>query len=443
MAIDPVDGVKVVTVAELLQEPLIIPPYQRPYSWTPKTALQLTEDIRNAFKKYYDPGASEKLPYILGTVILHKDRNGLNIVDGQQRILTLFLLRKLLSQPQSGLLETNGEPSAAISLVRVAIASEVAEIISDQRSRMLDFLIHQCQLIRIETNDADEAFRIFDSQNYRGKALLPHDLLKAYHLREMAGVSPEVKIDIVEGWQNVPDEKLDRLFSTYLWRIRCWARGASAPHFTASLIDAFKGLSKMHLDSPFAQYHIRAQKGVGPRDEDAGNTGWYSGHGRFQLDAPIIAGQAFFDTTKLMLQELATLQEDANNTDRIMPFVSFQRNNNGEYVEVNSKARYRYVSELYLAALLFYKNRFGDENISQAKQILFRWAYALRIERERVQLKSVDNRASGKDGPGSAFVYIRNAVRSSELRNLPTPVGVNRENQNFEKDLWEVLSPIA
>ena len=30
-----------------------------------------------------------------------------------------------------------------------------------------------------------EAFQLFDSQNARGKALDPHDLLKAYHLREM------------------------------------------------------------------------------------------------------------------------------------------------------------------------------------------------------------------------------------------------------------------
>lgn len=39
--------------------------------------------------------------------------------------------------------------------------------------------------------DISEAFQFFDSQNARGKALYPHDLLKAYHLREMAGVSEE------------------------------------------------------------------------------------------------------------------------------------------------------------------------------------------------------------------------------------------------------------
>ena len=29
-----------------------------------------------------------------------------------------------------------------------------------------------------------EAFQLFDSQNNRGKSLEPHDLLKAYHLRQ-------------------------------------------------------------------------------------------------------------------------------------------------------------------------------------------------------------------------------------------------------------------
>ena len=40
------------------------------------------------------------------------------------------------------------------------------------------------------TDDVDEAFRVFDSQNYRGKALAPHDLLKAHHLREMREETP-------------------------------------------------------------------------------------------------------------------------------------------------------------------------------------------------------------------------------------------------------------
>ena len=57
MAIDREKGVSVVTVGDLLNEDLTIPPYQRPYSWEPATALQLFDDIREAFK----PGARRQM----------------------------------------------------------------------------------------------------------------------------------------------------------------------------------------------------------------------------------------------------------------------------------------------------------------------------------------------------------------------------------------------
>lgn len=41
------------------------------------------------------------------------------------------------------------------------------------------------EVVVITVEKQEEAFQLFDSQNSRGKALYPHDLLKAYHLREM------------------------------------------------------------------------------------------------------------------------------------------------------------------------------------------------------------------------------------------------------------------
>src|SRR5690606_4166226 len=61
-----------------------IPNYQRPYKWTNKNVHQLIDDILT-FK--------EKPAYRLGTVVYHLDEGGkLNIVDGQQRTLTLLLI---------------------------------------------------------------------------------------------------------------------------------------------------------------------------------------------------------------------------------------------------------------------------------------------------------------------------------------------------------------
>ena len=55
----------------------------------------------------------------------------------------------------------------------------------DEKKRFVDALKDIIEVIVITVDKESEAFQLFDSQNSRGKALYPHDLLKAYHLREM------------------------------------------------------------------------------------------------------------------------------------------------------------------------------------------------------------------------------------------------------------------
>lgn len=69
---------------------LTVPEYQRPYKWTARNAIQLLDDIIEAKN-------SDKEVYRVGTLILHRDKDGegnavYNIVDGQQRIITFSLL---------------------------------------------------------------------------------------------------------------------------------------------------------------------------------------------------------------------------------------------------------------------------------------------------------------------------------------------------------------
>jgi hypothetical protein len=46
----------------------------------------------------------------------------------------------------------------------------------DGRVGLAAFIEQRCTLVQVVTDDEDEAFRFFDSQNYRGKPLKPHDL---------------------------------------------------------------------------------------------------------------------------------------------------------------------------------------------------------------------------------------------------------------------------
>ena len=68
----------------------IVPLYQRAYAWETKERLQLIDDI-------CDCDADE---YFLGSLVVNKridtDKNIYEVVDGQQRLTTLYILLKCL-----------------------------------------------------------------------------------------------------------------------------------------------------------------------------------------------------------------------------------------------------------------------------------------------------------------------------------------------------------
>lgn len=79
--------------------------------------------------------------------------------------------------------------------------------------------------------DISEAFQFFDSQKCPGRDLAPHDLLKAFHLREFAGHEANLKAEAVAHWERLPSDELANLFALYLYRVRQWAEGKSARYF--------------------------------------------------------------------------------------------------------------------------------------------------------------------------------------------------------------------
>ena len=70
----------------------VIPNYQRPYSWGKDVCYQLYSDITDAFLSKDD--------YFIGNVVMAKgmdDKKRPNVVDGQQRLITLWLFLKVLT----------------------------------------------------------------------------------------------------------------------------------------------------------------------------------------------------------------------------------------------------------------------------------------------------------------------------------------------------------
>jgi hypothetical protein len=167
-----------------------------------------------------------------------------------------------------------------------------------------------------------------------------------------------------------------------------------------------------------ARYHLAAQAAVPVlaawQDVQKDSAAEYRDvqRTRFQLDAPLTAGRSFFEMVTFMLTELRQLR-----TEFYEPTWQEFASTDDEFREKPGRSRLRYVSELYLAAALYYSNRFGEAETAEARERLFRWAYALRVNQTRVLFRSVDNLAR-LSGAESAFWLIRNTSSPTELRRL-------------------------
>lgn len=74
-------------------ENFVIPPYQRSYSWEYDQCSQLYCDLTDAFEE-------NKKDYFIGNIIIAKsatERTNRYVVDGQQRLITIWLILRILS----------------------------------------------------------------------------------------------------------------------------------------------------------------------------------------------------------------------------------------------------------------------------------------------------------------------------------------------------------
>lgn len=90
---DPDRTLKVKYIPELKYH-FRIPAYQRGYRWERKQVRQLLDDIENSSERFY---------YIQPIVVAPNDSEGLDLIDGQQRLTTILLIYKILNDKKQGL----------------------------------------------------------------------------------------------------------------------------------------------------------------------------------------------------------------------------------------------------------------------------------------------------------------------------------------------------
>ncbi|EGR1125701.1 DUF262 domain-containing protein [Vibrio cholerae] len=77
-------------VSELLDESFFIPAYQRGYRWTKRQVTELLDDIKE-FQKQSEEGPKSAF-YCLQPIVVKKHGDSWELVDGQQRLTTIFII---------------------------------------------------------------------------------------------------------------------------------------------------------------------------------------------------------------------------------------------------------------------------------------------------------------------------------------------------------------
>ena len=379
-------------VGELLKKGnLRIPSYQRPYKWNRKHIRNLFYDLRDAMGKK---------EYQIGSVILHDNDRYLDVVDGQQRLISISLFLHLLDDLENYKGAKQLLSSAVFGELSCYHASEnynewenLTQLVGENQAKdICNFLLENCSVsvITISQERLSEAFQLFDSQNNRGKALEPHDLLKAYHLRKEDTEDER----IVEKWEQFVEDKnlsLKELFDKHLFRMRRWSRGetgltnkryGSYLRFTEDFIDDFKGVD-LNQNFPYLELYRHIENLP------------------MSITMPIIDGSKFFEYIESAYETIKEHKDFLNDE------LGFSDEPEGEEKNLaypegmlniynSSKGRYLKCHNIFLNICSLFADRFGKEELSkEIVETLFIWSYYPRVKSKAIYDATVGNYVAG------------------------------------------------
>ena len=262
---------------EIIRLSLSIPNYQRIYCWEENNVKCLLDDV------FEHVSANNKTPYRLGTIILHSHDNKFDIIDGQQRLVTLALLLSEIGI-KTGLL--NEKFTSQRSIEHIAYNKHIIhEYVQrhlnsyDYVEKLLDTL--EFSVLVLNNTSIDLAYTFFSNQNSRGVALTDYDLLKAHHLRYIPAAHEQQSKHAAEVWNKMIEKGRNdndqttlpdyvRTLDTYIYRLRKWMR-------------------KKDCDDSTSNYRIKREYEAAPIVEEIPSYGE-----KFYFNEPIQGGTHFF-----------------------------------------------------------------------------------------------------------------------------------------------------
>lgn len=422
------------SINELLKMEIDIPDYQRPYKWTIQNIEELLGDISTAINQaglYRTP-----FKYRVGTIILHKNEHGIfDVVDGQQRIISFLLIKQCIETgvkcPISKKKFSNKITQTNIHDNYMFIREWFSLKNKDDKKNFIRAFDEILEVVVISVEKVSEAFQLFDSQNTRGKSLDPHDLLKAYHLREMKKYPYEMEHAVTK-WESKDTNQIRELFDLFLFPVWNWSRGLKSKPFTAKEIDTYKGIP----ESSTYSYARRASKAMPC----------------FQITETFISGNDFFEMVDHYLYLIHDIKKEIFNNQDFAEIKSIICNGKevSSIKEMDSvkygSAGFVYARNLFYCALLCYYDKFHNFDEMAVKK-LFTWAFMIRVDMENLGFDSINKYAIGDDDNSRytnavamfskiSFARLHNEISSLQIKVKRDPDRANHDKWN---DLYKKL----
>lgn len=150
--------------------PFVIPEYQRPYSWSDDEIITLFEDLWEfSIERTHNDGAKN---YFLGCVVSYEENGERQIIDGQQRITSLFLLLRAVFSMLEKEENKTDEVNNFIQKIKPALWKENEMTGKEDRSKILlrsEVVTDSGNLILrniLESGEADKNAKDNYSKNY-------------------------------------------------------------------------------------------------------------------------------------------------------------------------------------------------------------------------------------------------------------------------------------
>lgn len=187
------------------QEPRVymVPVYQRNYAWEEDEITALIKDVYDMFQK------SPQIPYYIGTLVTYKrGDNVYEVIDGQQRLTTIYIILKVLGYTHiNNKLTYGARRISASTILKLDSYPKLGEDVDDgikngynyaqkaidnivrksEKEQFASYFLNKVHIIHYNVPKDVELNHYFEVMNSRGEQLEKHEIVKSIlsqHLKD-------------------------------------------------------------------------------------------------------------------------------------------------------------------------------------------------------------------------------------------------------------------